>query len=192
MQPEAQTTTRGSLAVSADALEIANVIQGALEVFWFTFYLLRITDLYDWGLGCRTKLGWLHAAVWLSLQNKINTYKNTSKITSKVILLWNSLPKTWRVDMDQMGYEWISKLWTPLRETLPRNTTVEKHYIFKNPEKLVLRVSLHRFRDRQQSVHALYNSRWAAGRCVPLRSCCVSLFVGLKYRIVTCWPIASA
>jgi len=37
MQPEAQTTTRGSHAVSAGALEIANVIQGALEVFWFTF-----------------------------------------------------------------------------------------------------------------------------------------------------------
>jgi len=37
MQPEAQTTTRGSLAVSASALEIANVIQGALEVLWFTF-----------------------------------------------------------------------------------------------------------------------------------------------------------
>jgi len=30
MQPEAQTTTLGSLAVSAGALEIANVIQGAL------------------------------------------------------------------------------------------------------------------------------------------------------------------
>jgi len=29
MQPEAQTTTRGSLAVSAGALEIANVIQSA-------------------------------------------------------------------------------------------------------------------------------------------------------------------
>jgi len=38
MQPEAQTTTRGSLAVSAGALEIANVIQGALQVFWFTFF----------------------------------------------------------------------------------------------------------------------------------------------------------
>jgi len=37
MQPEAKTTTRGSLAVSAGAFEIANVIQGALEVFWFTF-----------------------------------------------------------------------------------------------------------------------------------------------------------
>jgi len=37
MQPEAQTTTRGSLAVSAGALKIANAIQGALEVFWFTF-----------------------------------------------------------------------------------------------------------------------------------------------------------
>jgi len=37
MQPEAQTTTRGSLAVSAGALEIANVMQGALEGFWFTF-----------------------------------------------------------------------------------------------------------------------------------------------------------
>jgi len=37
MQPEVQTTTRGSLAVSASALEIAIVIQGALEVFRFTF-----------------------------------------------------------------------------------------------------------------------------------------------------------
>jgi len=37
MQPDAQTTKRDSLAVSAGALEIANVIQGALEVFWFTF-----------------------------------------------------------------------------------------------------------------------------------------------------------
>jgi len=37
MQPEAQTTTRGYLAVSAGALEIANVIQGTLKVFWFTF-----------------------------------------------------------------------------------------------------------------------------------------------------------
>jgi len=32
MQPEALTTTRGSLAASAGALEIAFVIQGALEV----------------------------------------------------------------------------------------------------------------------------------------------------------------
>jgi len=41
MQPEAQTTTRGSLAVSAGTLEIAKVIQGALEVFLFTYlYLL--------------------------------------------------------------------------------------------------------------------------------------------------------
>jgi len=40
MQPEAQTTTHGSLAVSAGALEIAIVIQGALEVFWLYLYLL--------------------------------------------------------------------------------------------------------------------------------------------------------
>jgi len=33
MQPVAQTTTRGSRAVSASALEIVIVIQGALEVF---------------------------------------------------------------------------------------------------------------------------------------------------------------
>jgi len=32
MQPEVQATTRGSLAVSAGALEVAIVIQGALEV----------------------------------------------------------------------------------------------------------------------------------------------------------------
>jgi len=38
MQPEAQTTTRSSLAVSAGALEIAIVIQGALEVL--SLYLL--------------------------------------------------------------------------------------------------------------------------------------------------------
>jgi len=38
MQPVAQTNTRGSLAVSVDALEIAIFIQGALEVFYnFTF-----------------------------------------------------------------------------------------------------------------------------------------------------------
>jgi len=36
MQSEVQTTTRGFLAVSAGALEIANVIQGALEVFCFS------------------------------------------------------------------------------------------------------------------------------------------------------------
>jgi len=34
MQPEAQTTTRSSLAVSAVALEIANVIQGALYLIY--------------------------------------------------------------------------------------------------------------------------------------------------------------
>jgi len=44
MQPKAQTTTRGSLAVSAGALEIANVIQGALEVFWFTFTFSSLVD----------------------------------------------------------------------------------------------------------------------------------------------------
>jgi len=38
MQPVAQTTTRGSLAVSAGALEIAVVIQGALEVVWLYLY----------------------------------------------------------------------------------------------------------------------------------------------------------
>jgi len=39
MQPEAQATTHGSLEVGAGALNIAIVIQGALEVFWLTFYL---------------------------------------------------------------------------------------------------------------------------------------------------------
>jgi len=33
MQPEAQSTTRGYLAVSAGTLEIAIVIQGTVEVF---------------------------------------------------------------------------------------------------------------------------------------------------------------
>jgi len=33
MQPEEQTITRGSLAVSADAFEIAIFIQGVLELF---------------------------------------------------------------------------------------------------------------------------------------------------------------
>jgi len=47
MQPEVQTTTRGSLAVSAGALEIANVIQGALEVFWFTFTFYQSWDSLD-------------------------------------------------------------------------------------------------------------------------------------------------
>jgi len=40
MQPEAQTTTPGFLAVSAGTLEIAIIIQGALEVwslYLFTF-----------------------------------------------------------------------------------------------------------------------------------------------------------
>jgi len=35
MQPDVQTTTRGSLAVSAGALEIAIVIQGAFPDFSF-------------------------------------------------------------------------------------------------------------------------------------------------------------
>jgi len=38
VQPEAQT--RDSLTISAGALEIAKVIQDALEVFWFTFTFL--------------------------------------------------------------------------------------------------------------------------------------------------------
>jgi len=42
MQPKAQTATRGSLAVSACALEIAIVIQGALKVFWL--YLFTINN----------------------------------------------------------------------------------------------------------------------------------------------------
>jgi len=42
MQPEAQTTTRDSLAVSAGALEIAIVIQGTLEVL--SRYLLPLVD----------------------------------------------------------------------------------------------------------------------------------------------------
>jgi len=33
MQPEARTTKRGFLAVSAGAFEMAIVVQGALEVF---------------------------------------------------------------------------------------------------------------------------------------------------------------
>jgi len=40
MQPEAQTTTRGFLANSEGALEIAIVIQGALKVF--RLYLFNI------------------------------------------------------------------------------------------------------------------------------------------------------
>jgi len=38
MQPEVQTTTWGSLAVSMGALEIATVIQGALEVLSLYLY----------------------------------------------------------------------------------------------------------------------------------------------------------
>jgi len=43
MQPGVQTTTRVFLVVSAGALEITNVIHGALEVFGsgFTVYLLQ-------------------------------------------------------------------------------------------------------------------------------------------------------
>jgi len=44
MQSEAQTTPRGSLAVSAGALEIATVIQGALEVLWLYLYLLVLQE----------------------------------------------------------------------------------------------------------------------------------------------------
>jgi len=51
MQPEAQTTTRGSLVVSAVVLEIANVIQGALEVFWFTFTFY----LHEWIDQCENE-----------------------------------------------------------------------------------------------------------------------------------------
>jgi len=42
MQPEAQTIPRGSLAVSAGALEIAIVIQGALEVFWLYLFIFLV------------------------------------------------------------------------------------------------------------------------------------------------------
>jgi len=41
MQPEVQTTTRGFLVVSAGALEIANVIQGTLEVFWLYVFIFH-------------------------------------------------------------------------------------------------------------------------------------------------------
>jgi len=52
MQSEAQTTTRGFLAVSAGALEIAIVMQGAFEECYLTFtyfhflvfYLLTLSD----------------------------------------------------------------------------------------------------------------------------------------------------
>jgi len=47
MQPDAQTTSRGFLAVSEDALEIAIVIQGAVEVlslYLFTIYFVYASD----------------------------------------------------------------------------------------------------------------------------------------------------
>jgi len=53
MQPEAQTTMRGSLAVSAGTLEIAIVMQGALEAFWlhdlylFTFIVINVRKNRD-------------------------------------------------------------------------------------------------------------------------------------------------
>jgi len=42
MQPEVQTTSHGSLAVSKGAIEITIVIQGALEVFWLHLALLLL------------------------------------------------------------------------------------------------------------------------------------------------------
>jgi len=41
MQPEVQTTTRGSLAVNDGTLEKAIVIHGASEVFW-PYYTITI------------------------------------------------------------------------------------------------------------------------------------------------------
>jgi len=55
MQPEVQTTTRGSLAVSVGVLEIANVIQGALEVFWFTFTFNEICTEKHLNQNCLLK-----------------------------------------------------------------------------------------------------------------------------------------
>jgi len=48
MQSEAQTTTRGFLAVTAGALEIAIVIQGALEVW--SLYPFLTNDTTDFGV----------------------------------------------------------------------------------------------------------------------------------------------
>jgi len=56
MHPDAQTTTRGFLAVSASALEIANVIQGALEVFWFTFTFIYTHPRTNRGQRCFTSV----------------------------------------------------------------------------------------------------------------------------------------
>jgi len=47
MQPEAQTTTRGSLAVSASALEIAIDIQGALEEWSHYLYLFTSNQFFS-------------------------------------------------------------------------------------------------------------------------------------------------
>jgi len=45
MQPEVQTTTRGSLAVSVELIErYSSVIQGALEVLCSGFYICRESE----------------------------------------------------------------------------------------------------------------------------------------------------
>jgi len=52
MQPEAQTTTRGSLADSVGALEIEIFVQGALEVLSFClFYTVTMASRRQAGLN---------------------------------------------------------------------------------------------------------------------------------------------
>jgi len=114
MQPEAQNTTRGSLAVSTGALEIANVIQGAVEVFWFTFSftfsihsLVRYVWLYiiiiinvtqfmthyvnqiNWWI---TAVGWPRQSVMTILVFKL--WRKEVKDESSLEVIWKTVPLT--------------------------------------------------------------------------------------------------
>jgi len=110
MQPEAQTTTRGSLAISGGALEIANVIQGALEVFWFTLPLPL-----DSGVPQGSVLGSLLFVLYVNeisclVKSKITIFADDTKLWRKIMTEEDK--KMLQEDMDKLNKwseDWLLK-----------------------------------------------------------------------------------
>jgi len=78
MQPEAQTTTCGSLAVSMGALEMAIVIQSALEVLPLYPFLLTSVQLQNRISACVDDV-----AIWMQ-SNQLQLNTTTTEV------LWSS------------------------------------------------------------------------------------------------------
>jgi len=82
MQPEAQTTTRDSIAVSAGALEIAIVIQGVSEVLSLNLFCAsryRVGSIMEIHLVAESPIAF-HGHVRINLESTISSLSTCCRV----------------------------------------------------------------------------------------------------------------